>query len=98
MNAALDMPKRRVIPLSPAIAYRSAVLPQPFHTDPADQIIAAAAREENAVVLTKKERGLSIIQLHKNVPRNLTGVPVLHKVLRFTLPLQIDCKFPSLCV
>jgi len=59
MSAALDMPKLRLIPLSPAIAYRSTVLPQPFHNDPVDQIIVATAREENAVVLTKDERILT---------------------------------------
>ncbi len=50
---ALDMPKLRLAPLTPAIAYRSTTLPQPFNEDPADQIIVATAREENAAVLTK---------------------------------------------
>ena len=50
---ALDMPKLRLIPLSPFLAYRSTSLPQPFSGDPADQIIVATAREENATVLTK---------------------------------------------
>lgn len=50
---ALDMPKLRLAPLTPAIAYRSTSLPQPFNEDPADQIIVATAREENATVLTK---------------------------------------------
>lgn len=50
---ALDMPKLRVVPLTPTIAYRSTSLPQPFHGDPADQIIVATAREENATILTK---------------------------------------------
>ena len=53
INQALDMPKLRLIPLSPVIAYRSTVLPLPFHGDPADQIIVATAREENATILTK---------------------------------------------
>ena len=52
INQALDMPKLRLVPLSPILAYRSTVLPQPFHGDPADQIIVATAREENAAVLT----------------------------------------------
>jgi PIN domain nuclease of toxin-antitoxin system len=43
----------RVIPLRPSIAYHSTILPQPFHHDPADQIIVATAREENAVIVTK---------------------------------------------
>ncbi len=50
---ALDMTKLRLIPLTPTIAYRSTSLPQPFNGDPADQIIVATAREENATILTK---------------------------------------------
>ncbi len=53
ISKSLDMPKLRLSPLSPAIAYRSTSLPQPFHGDPADQIIVATAREENATILTK---------------------------------------------
>jgi len=53
---ALEMPKLRLVPLSPAIAYRSTILPKPFHDDPADQILVASAREENAVILTSDER------------------------------------------
>ncbi len=34
IKAALEMPKLRVIPLYPILAYRSTVLPQPFHDDP----------------------------------------------------------------
>ena len=59
LNAALDMPKLRLVPLSPDLAYRSTILPQPFHNDPADQIIVATAREEEAVLLTKDETLLS---------------------------------------
>lgn len=59
INRALDLPKLRLVPLSPALAYRSTVLPQPFHDDPADQIIVATAREENATILTKDERILA---------------------------------------
>ena len=59
INSALDMPKFRLVPLSPVLAYRSTVLPQPFHSDPADQIIVATAREENAIILTKDERILT---------------------------------------
>ena len=60
---ALDMPKFRLVPLTPTIAYRSTSLPQPFNGDPADQIIVATAREENATVLTKDK----IIQKYKQV-------------------------------
>jgi PIN domain nuclease of toxin-antitoxin system len=56
INAALEMPKLRFVPLTPIIAYRSTVLPKPFHDDPADQIIVTTAREEKATILTKDER------------------------------------------
>jgi PIN domain nuclease of toxin-antitoxin system len=59
IKAALDMPKLRVIPLHPILAYRSTILPQPFHDDPADQIIVASAREENATILTKDQKILT---------------------------------------
>jgi PIN domain nuclease of toxin-antitoxin system len=59
INTALDMPKLRLVPLSPVLSYRATVLPQPFHNDPADQIIVATAREENATILTKDEKILS---------------------------------------
>ncbi len=60
---ALDMPKLRLVPLTPTIAYRSTSLPQPFRGDPADQIIVATAREENATILTKDK----LIQNYKQV-------------------------------
>ena len=53
LNAAFDLPKFNLIPLTPSLAYRSTVLPQPFHNDPADQIIVATALQENATILTK---------------------------------------------
>ena len=53
ISEALAMPKLRLVPLTPAIAYRSTTLPPPFHGDPGDQIIVATAREENATILTK---------------------------------------------
>jgi PIN domain nuclease of toxin-antitoxin system len=55
VDTALAMPKLRFVPLSPAIAYRSTVLPKLASADPADQIIVATAQEENAVLLTKDE-------------------------------------------
>ncbi|MBW2409306.1 MAG: type II toxin-antitoxin system VapC family toxin [Deltaproteobacteria bacterium] len=59
IKAALDMPKLRLVPLTPVLAYRSTALPQTFHSDPANQIIVATAREENATILTKDERILA---------------------------------------
>jgi len=56
IREALEMPRLRLVPLSPVVAYRSTVPPPPFHDDPADQIIVATAREENATILTSDER------------------------------------------
>jgi PIN domain nuclease of toxin-antitoxin system len=56
IKIALDMPKLRLVPLTPAIAYKSTVLPEGFHDDPADQIIVASAREENAIIISKDQR------------------------------------------
>lgn len=55
LKKALLMPKFRLVALSPSIAYRATTLPQPFHSDPGDQIIVATAREENATILTKDD-------------------------------------------
>ncbi len=56
LELALDMHQLRLVPLTPTLAYRSTALPPPFHDDPADQIIIATARQENATVLTKDQR------------------------------------------
>ncbi len=53
VTQALDVPGLRLAPLSPAIACRSTMLPPPFHDDPADRIIVATAREENAILISK---------------------------------------------
>jgi len=63
INSALDMPKLRLVPLSPVLAYRSTILPQPFHGDPADQIIVATARDENATILTRDKTILKYKQV-----------------------------------
>lgn len=48
------MPRPRLVPLTPTIAYRSTILPQPFHDDPAGQkITVVTAREENATIVSK---------------------------------------------
>lgn len=64
LEAALDMVKLRLVPLSPVIAYQSTVLPPPFHDDPADQIIVASAIEENATLLTIDERVQAYDRVH----------------------------------
>lgn len=43
----------RILPLSPEIAVASTRLPGDFHGDPADRIIAATARHEGAVLVTR---------------------------------------------
>ncbi len=53
LSKALQVPGLRLVPLTPTIAYRSTILPRPFHDDPADQIIVATAREENAAIVSK---------------------------------------------
>ncbi len=56
LEQAMQMPKLRLAPLTPRVAYRSTALPDGFRSDPADQIIVATAREEGAVIITKDER------------------------------------------
>ena len=56
IDQALEMPKLRLVPLSPTLACRATILPPPFHDDPAEQIIVATARNENATILTEDER------------------------------------------
>lgn len=53
LEDAFDLPKFRLLPLSPIIAFESTHLQQPFHSDPVDQIIVASAFFENATIITK---------------------------------------------
>ena len=53
MKKAFEALPLRVVPITPGIAWQSTTLPQPFHDDPADQIIVATARSEEAVILTR---------------------------------------------
>jgi PIN domain nuclease of toxin-antitoxin system len=43
----------RIVPLSPEIAVASTRLPGELHGDPSDRIIAATARHEGAVLVTR---------------------------------------------
>jgi PIN domain nuclease of toxin-antitoxin system len=52
LEQALAYPNVQVVPLSPAIVVESSRLPQPFHKDPADEIIVATARVLACVLLT----------------------------------------------
>jgi PIN domain nuclease of toxin-antitoxin system len=52
IERALGYPGIRLLPLDPKIAVASTQLPQPFHSDPADQIITATAREMDCPLAT----------------------------------------------
>jgi PIN domain nuclease of toxin-antitoxin system len=56
MQQALAYPGMRLIELSPDIAIESTRLPQPFHRDPADQIIVATARVLNCPLMTVDDK------------------------------------------
>lgn len=52
LDLALAYPLVQVVPLSPSVAIESTRLPQPFHKDPADEIIVATARSFNYPLVT----------------------------------------------
>lgn len=52
LDQALAYPRVQVVPLSPAISIASTELPQPFHKDPADEIIVATSRVLNCPLVT----------------------------------------------
>ena len=52
IDQALAYPGIRLLPIDPKIAVASTQLPQPFHNDPADQIITATAREMDCPLAT----------------------------------------------
>lgn len=56
IDQALSQPGLQVIELSRPILLESCRLPQPFHGDPADQLIVATARVRDAVIVTKDAR------------------------------------------
>jgi PIN domain nuclease of toxin-antitoxin system len=53
---SLEVPGFRLEPLSPAIAIAGTRLPGTFHNDPADQIIAATARDVGSTLVTADHR------------------------------------------
>ena len=53
VSSALAAPRLTLVPLTPKIAYESTTLPGRLHRDPADQLIVATARVENAVLITR---------------------------------------------
>jgi len=56
VQTALAYPGIRLLYLTPRIAIESTRLPQPFHRDPADQMIVATARIRRCPLLTADER------------------------------------------
>ena len=52
IDAALDLPGVRLVPIEPAIAIDSVRLPGSFHADPADRLIVATARYCSTPLLT----------------------------------------------
>jgi len=57
--SALSYPGLELLPLTPAIAVESTRLPEPFHRDPADQMIVATARVYRIPLLTEDTRILA---------------------------------------
>jgi PIN domain nuclease of toxin-antitoxin system len=56
VERALALPGLTLAELTPAILVESCGLPQPFHGDPADQIIVATARQLRATLVTKDRK------------------------------------------
>ena len=54
--SALERHHLELLPLTPTIAVESTQLPDPFHRDPADQIIVATARINEIPLLTEDSK------------------------------------------
>jgi len=59
LHAALAYPGVKLLELSPDIAADACFLPGEFHSDPADQIIVATARNHGSELVTMDRRILS---------------------------------------
>ena len=53
LDQALGLSGLLLMDLTPAVLIESCALPQPFHGDPADQMIVASARLSGATIVTK---------------------------------------------
>lgn len=53
VHHALATPGLQLAPLTPEIALEASTLPGSFHADPADRLIVATARMEEATLLTR---------------------------------------------
>lgn len=56
LDLATAAPGLQLVELTRPILIESCRLPAPFHGDPADQIVAATARDRDAVIVTKDDR------------------------------------------
>jgi len=56
LDLATALPGLQLVEMTRPILVESCRLPQPFHGDPADQIIVATARDRDAVVVTRDDR------------------------------------------
>jgi PIN domain nuclease of toxin-antitoxin system len=59
LGVALVYPGVRLLDLTPAIVVESTRLPQPFHKDPADQMIVATARIHDCLLATADDKILN---------------------------------------
>ena len=59
VERALHALQARTVPVSHEIALEAYALPEPFHKDPADRLLVAAARCHELTVLTADERLLA---------------------------------------
>ncbi len=59
LEVALAYPGVRLLDLSPAIVVESTRLPQPFHKDPADQMIVGTARIHDSPLATADDKILN---------------------------------------
>lgn len=66
-HAELNYPSVELIPITPEIAAREYRLPEPFHPDPADRLIAATAIDNDCALVTSDTRILaqpSVVTVH----------------------------------
>jgi PIN domain nuclease of toxin-antitoxin system len=56
MDRALGLAGLQLAELTPAVLMESCELPQPFHGDPADQLIVASARHHGATLVTRDQK------------------------------------------
>ena len=59
LGVALASPGERLLDLTPAIVVESTRPPQPFHKDPADQMIVATARVHDCPLVTADDKILN---------------------------------------